>query len=857
MLGVLSLWVFLVGAALSAPVQAPVSGKLSPSEDAPLTASRVGPQRDTPKSAAPRVEETPVLRARAPVASEIVYPPFRVFGRVVDESGHPLAGLDVQINSYCDSWREAHETEEGVSAWWHEGWSNDTGDSRITTAEDGTFELRGVIPDGYDLWLEVRSTPDRTMVDRWFTDESTSDELLAEGDNDLGTITLRPAGAITGVVMGSTGRPLRGVRVDVGCADREFWETCVPWIETDSSGRFTIPHLLPTRYEVLVEASGFMDARREGIFVCAGKTIGDIDFVLGRSPTISGRVVDDRGRPAAEVRVTGQAVVNGVPRAHCLTDEDGAFLLELEGDVDHYLHAWSACNGRFEPGSSGVEVVIPSPHDVQFAVVDARTGEPVEEFGLEIENCSLRPDGQIDWQSSRSYPTTEAIPPVFHEQGRVVQCIGPGDRAYAIQAPGYAPQREGLRGRMPQVIRLEPEASIRGRLELLGEPVCGASVRLRRRPLPQGSGRVVRDGDRWSQPPREFDLDEFTGRLRETCSAEDGCFEITGLAAGSYCLELDSERSGQSLLNDLRVESRESLDLGELRLSPGSTVRGTVRVAPGLSAEGALVNIASNDDEDEVCLAGECYETTVRPDGTFAFPGLTPRSYVLWVDGHQGLVRGMERIVLEVFAGRDVELKIDLRPWQPCRLRLQVNEHGRPIGGVEVNMSTHRRYGGLLGITDQLGLVDVYREPEEGVTFELSTANRCPIGRYSIPTDLRVGGDVEVQVDVATGILVLDYPPGYIVPKDGELQYQLTVVDGPDAGRYYSLYPLWSDELGRRPTWEVGPIAAGRYQVLITVYGMGKLGHMIVRTNTQDVLRGEVDVHPGGRAVCELASAER
>jgi hypothetical protein len=80
---------------------------------------------------------------------------------------------------------------------------------------------------------------------------------------------------------------------------------------TDDEGRFTFERLRPGRYRLTVQKSGFAPelpmanaVSRPPVEIAAGQVIDLGDVAIERGGAIAGRVLDTRGEPVADVRVT-------------------------------------------------------------------------------------------------------------------------------------------------------------------------------------------------------------------------------------------------------------------------------------------------------------------------------------------------------------------------------------------------------------------------------------------------------------------------------------------------------------------------------------------------------------------------
>lgn len=162
-----------------------------------------------------------------------------------------------------------------------------------------------------------------------------------------------------------------------------------------------------------------------------------------------------------------------------------------------------------------------------------------------------------------------------------------------------------------------------------------------------------------------------------------------------------------------------------------------------------------------------------------------------------------------------------------------------------------------LGITDRHGRLDAFCTPERGVTFELLTSIDTPLGLCPEPTDLPPGGEVEVEIEVVTGSLVLRFPPDFEVPDGVGLRPALTIVGGHLAKRRFGPEPDSTDPLGVRPARDLGAIAIGNYAIRIVGDSWLVNDGQIVGREERDLLEGDCEVRAGERAVCVLRSTTR
>jgi hypothetical protein len=133
--------------------------------------------------------------------------------------------------------------------------------------------------------------------------------LLATGQE---TAPAASASSIAGTVVKEPGsQPLKKVVVEFIAEDQKVGGNYTA--STDGDGHFHIDNVLPGRYRLFLEKTGFagvnghgMKSDVEAFTVQAGQTTDDLVLRMMPTATISGRITDEDGEPVAGVRVIAQ-----------------------------------------------------------------------------------------------------------------------------------------------------------------------------------------------------------------------------------------------------------------------------------------------------------------------------------------------------------------------------------------------------------------------------------------------------------------------------------------------------------------------------------------------------------------------
>ncbi len=721
-----------------------------------LTTERVGAASGArPRAAAPERVERAAERAAAPssgaavTTTERLEPEplprvsltgqglgrSRVFGLVADLRGAPIAGAEAHLS--CQGrWVDEDVYPEPVPS-----------SFLAVTGADGRFAFDVPTPTADEVTLRISAGIHNRVALRCLgIAGGRNQDRLRGGSNDLGTILMDDAGAVSGRVTDASGAPLPGVMINGGFgAGRST---------TGEQGGYELRCLAPGRTSLRASCPGFLDLVRDGIDVEAGRTTTGIDFVLSKAVTLAGRVVGEDGTPLPGVSLRGMPGSRNGSGASGMSGEDGTFTVELPQDEPYSLGAWLegyeeiGCFSAPEraPGTRGIELVLKRQRLHTFRVRDALTRAPVERFGLMVEQVRSEPGEPGGW-GARGEPELGDHP------GGVVQLGGdPALCDYAIRAPGYGP-RSGpvaLEANGEQVIDLFPEAALTGRLTRSGEPVPKPWVRVEADSLPIDPRAAPHPavGSAWRR-----DLDAFAGRERIEHGAADGTFRLSGLAPGTYELELSGAGVAPLTLERIELRAGEVRDLGALAAETPGEIAGVVLLR-GLPRGGLSVFLRGRFSDAPRALQ------ITDAGGAFAFGRLEAGTHELSVAGKDGVILDGPSFTVELGSAERRRVELDLGPRVPCRITVRARLSGPALAGIYAVAQGSDPAQGFrsLGVLDADGRAEGYIAAEELLCVELRGPSGLTLAADARPRRLQPGEAIEVELEVALGSLLAWLP---------------------------------------------------------------------------------------------------
>jgi hypothetical protein len=427
-------------------------------------------------------------------------------------------------------------------------------------------------------------------------------ELGAAQEIEIALAALRRG---VGWVVDADNQPVEAARVRLSGSQPGHHDLELGPFPTRADGRFEVADPPPGLYDLTVEAAGHAALTVPGIEIGPGSGILDLGVVtLAAGSELSGRVLDDEGRPLQGARVlllpsaalpweaalamSGSSQSRARPR-EAATDDAGGFSfpdltagsrVRLRAEKDGYVAAES--RSLDVPADEPVEMVLAAPVTVSGWVVDG-DGQGVRHALVTVEQATAAVSG---WSS----PNGD-----FEIHG-----VEPGRLAVTASAPGYRDGRiadlevEAGAGLDGVEIVLQAGATLTGRVvHADGTAAAGATV------------EAIGQGDE----PVAFTRADDAGR-----------FELAGLRRGPHRL-LAAAGDGRRARRDVEVGSAASQVV--LTLEAGFPVRGQVLRADGSPLPAAEVVLTQRS------ATGGSVETRTDPLGRFAWSSIPDGVYAL------------------------------------------------------------------------------------------------------------------------------------------------------------------------------------------------------------------------------------
>ncbi len=579
-----------------------------------------------------------------------------VRGRVLDVSGAPVAGAEIEGASRFDPWMVFDAGASMVKT------------ARVPTDAQGAFTLPR-IPAGVPLTLRVAAAHRSEL-----RPEHVDLPPLQPGERRQLDLVLRTGGTISGRVLDADDAPVRQAKVAVRRTDLSLanmntladGETLQTADHTDAEGRFRVQGLPDGSYEVRLAEPGYRPVSSGSRALASGADLADIVLRADAGLSIEGRVVDGAGAPIAHAVVQAfrppsftdmAAALDRESRPELPVQPDGSFRLSGydEGSVQLRASArgYRMARQDVQAGTAGLLVVLEPTVALSGIVVSLGDGEPVPTFTV-----SLAPAGGL-FSLADPFGMEERFESVqprvaFRDRDEgdfTIGDLGPGAWDLTVMAEGFGvttlPGLEvGAEGRRGLVVMLPPEASVSGHVVAArsGLPVEGAQVG-------PGGGSLV-----------ETMSAGLTGTTQGATSDAQGRFRLGGLGGGELRLRVQHRAFRELVLEPLVLAPGEQRDLGVLRLPAGSVIFG--RVLDGLGRPAPDVMVMASD-----ALGTSLKRARTDAEGRYRIEGLAPNTYnVMRMDftmnfgSDSGPMDFMKDMVFTtVKLGEDEEREVDLR----------------------------------------------------------------------------------------------------------------------------------------------------------------------------------------------------
>lgn len=559
-------------------------------------------------------------------------PSLLVRGRVVDASGAPIEGANVRTFF--------------------------TRRNAAITDASGRYELDHLDPQRGNHSVYARLDG--------YVEASTVVTVQGEHEVDLPDLVMLRGARVAGWVRDEAGTPLPGIELYIGFSPAAYNRLDAI---TRDDGSFEFPNV-PFGDQTLVALSEDHAPNQQVLLLTKDEPVRDgIEIRLARGRFIGGIAKDEEGNPRPGVSFSARYKREYIDK-RSKTDEEGRFRLEglpaEDVDLEFYGRGIVRTNVAIEKfDHEDLEVVLPSAAGIAGRVVDAATGEALQNFRVRLFHVQSKPGEP----QQRGYSATWS-----REGHRFTDTDGyweTGDENLVPGAPigveviadGYAPARDA---RVLPAVNPDRDALVHHMMR--GAVLTGRVFDAKGMPVPNARIAVRASDDQrryFSHEPHE---------TNETATAADGTFGFDAVTPVESILMVQA--NGRPMLIDGPFAIPDGGRIERIvNLPGGGTLRGKLLDAAGAPIGNARLLLYANEIE-----GGGHYSTSSQTaaDGGFEFEDLPDGLYQL----SQHLEAGEQNVHgLTVFArlkdGRGPEVIMQPRGSGTIRGTIRMKDGGK------------------------------------------------------------------------------------------------------------------------------------------------------------------------------------
>jgi len=409
------------------------------------------------------------------------------------------------------------------------------------------------------------------------------------------TVFLFPALDYRGVVVDTANQPVAGAKVKMlgtPAGEQQIDKLATEWT-TAKDGTFTF-HAADEAVFEATKGTKRGWSRLGGDVALTHVMMIKIGDAPAREATITGRVVDDDGKPITDALIRGLPVEtdpNAAPRATALTTSgpDGTFALDhlATATYDLLVEADGRANvrQRADAGARDVTVTMATGVVITGTVVGS-SGEPIPAFAITV----LRRQG-----AQRGFEMAKSV---VDPRGHFEVHVQPGEIEILAAARGWAPSAplklDAKPGLPPQKIVVSTGATLTGTVVDAATNAGLGYARVRLEASYEGGSSA-------------------TPSNSGTVTRGDGTFELTGLPPGRVAITIDAGEYHPKIEGGMTATDGGSIGpitIGLTKLKPGEepTLELVgIGIALGGAAEGLVVNkvFAGSGAEAAGIVAGD------------------------------------------------------------------------------------------------------------------------------------------------------------------------------------------------------------------------------------------------------------
>ena len=499
------------------------------------------------------------------------------------------------------------------------------GGHSVRSTKDGTFEIQGLAAGEYD----VRASADGFVSRSVRTPGLVAGQAAAIGDITLKTKTASKEGLRVKVVEEASGRPVAGAKVlastlnyallvTLGAERTGTTDAITRQGVTDDNGVCEMTGLSVEKYDVVVEAKGFIMEPVENVVVAAGR-VEHVAVALKPGMSIQGTVVDAEGSPVAGAFVTGLGFPSFRSYEGSKTSTAGTFTLDGLSPGGYMLVA--ASDGKGSGQSTGIKAGERAAR-IQLKGVGTVNGKVLVKGGGPVPEFILRPytAGPFQYVYSR-------VTRVKDEGGKFTIQLPPGAYMIDVKADGASTTTTTSVSVTPNqttdlTIELPPEGIVRGVVtDPEGNHLAGAEI-------------FVKSGGFPPVPIRE----------KYARSDGDGQFVLKGLALEPVKLHVRHAAFATSIIETTPVEPSKAKEL-TVKLGAGARVEGHVTTKEGTPVSGQRINLFQGFDFFSA-------KTAFTDDaGAFGFQAIAEGAYQCSIGRFENNATGQQKNVVVPVGG--------------------------------------------------------------------------------------------------------------------------------------------------------------------------------------------------------------